>query len=216
MSRLYLDRLDKERQEIFYKLRSFSRDFVLAGGTAIMLQIGHRQSFDFDCFSLKELSVDLTKIARRVFGSTTVPIVNNKQLCLLKTSNNIEIHFVYHPFTFLNKAIKTESIPIAHLDDLAGNKVYTIGRRGVWRDYVDLFFLLKWNIYSMKKLISLAEKKFSNEFNPKLFLQQLVYFKDLEIGNTIFIKEKYTNDQIKAFLSKKVDHYIKKTIHNRQ
>ena len=34
-------------------IKTFSKDFGLVGGTAIALYIGHRQSIDFDLFSLK-------------------------------------------------------------------------------------------------------------------------------------------------------------------
>lgn len=50
MSQLFLDQLDPERKRVFDKLAAFTDTFVLAGGTAIMLQIGHRKSFDFDLF----------------------------------------------------------------------------------------------------------------------------------------------------------------------
>jgi len=39
-----------------------------------------------------------------------------------------------------------------------------------WRDYVDLFFFLKWRFYSIEKIITLAKEKFGGEFNEKLFL----------------------------------------------
>lgn len=45
MSQLFLDQLDSERKRVFDKLAAFADTFVLAGGTAIMLQIGHRKSY---------------------------------------------------------------------------------------------------------------------------------------------------------------------------
>jgi len=94
------------------------------------------------------------------------------------------------------------SANILEENDLAANKAYNVGRRGAWRDYIDLFFLLKWKYYSIDKLIKLAELKFSGEFNSKLFLEQLVYFKDLTIATTDFLKESYTDSEIKEFLEK--------------
>ena len=45
--------LDKKRQEVLKKL-SFLKEkeygFYLAGGTAVALQLGHRDSIDFDFF----------------------------------------------------------------------------------------------------------------------------------------------------------------------
>lgn len=208
----YLDRLDNERQTIFKKLRYFSDRFILAEGTVLMLQIGHRLSYDFDCFSKYELPKNLLSKIRRIFGLVAKPVVNNSELCLVKLSSGIELHFVYHPFKDLQKPIRSDYLPLANKDDLAANKAYTIGRRGAWRDYVDLFFLLKWKKYSIEKLTKLAEQKFQGEFNPKLFLEQLVYFKDLDITDTVFLKESYTSKEIQSFLSDQVDYYVKKVL----
>jgi len=43
--------------------RKFSRDFYLAGGTAIALQIGHRRSIDFDLFTNHEIKRNAIKQA---------------------------------------------------------------------------------------------------------------------------------------------------------
>lgn len=67
----YLDILDPERQKVFKLLKHFSRTFVLAGGTAIMLQIGHRLSYDFDCFSEKPLPRNTDKMAYDIFGKAS-------------------------------------------------------------------------------------------------------------------------------------------------
>ena len=64
----YLEKLSPERQKVFRELKHFSKNFVLAGGTAIMLQIGHRMSYDFDCFSEKPLPRNTDKLAYDIFG----------------------------------------------------------------------------------------------------------------------------------------------------
>lgn len=45
---LHLDLLDKKRQRLLQKLTPNLAGFVLSGGTALTLQLGHRRSFDFD------------------------------------------------------------------------------------------------------------------------------------------------------------------------
>ena len=212
MSPRYLEKLDPERQNIFKKLASFSDGFILAGGTAMMLQIGHRLSYYFDCFSQKPLSKNLLTKINMVFEQKAKPAINNSDLLLVTLNNKIDLHLVFHPYENLKTPVKTGSISLAHLDDLAANKANTIGRRGVWRDYVDLFFLLKWNLYTINDLISLAEKKFGNEFNTKLFLEQLVYFQDLDIVKTVFIKKSYKDGEMKSLLSGSVDAYLKKIL----
>ena len=210
---LYMDQLEEERQEVFKKLKSFSSQFVLAGGTAIMLQIGHRKSFDFDCFcEAAELPFDLLTKVNKVFGRSLKIVFESSEILIIRTEKEIDISFVAHPFKILRPVIRTSWISLFHLDDLVANKAYTIGRRNTWRDYVDLFFFLKWRLYSIEKIIALAKEKFGGEFNEKLFLGQLVYFGDIKIVPTFFLKESYTDDEIKSFLEKGVEAYIKKIL----
>lgn len=209
----YLDRLDPARQTAFKNLTAFSDEFVLAGGTAIMLQIGHRQSYDFDCFTKKTLEHDqILRKAKRIFGQQIEPHIRTHEMLSLKTPNLVEVTFVSHPFPFLKDPILSNSIPLFHLDDLAANKAYVVGRRPAWRDYVDLFILFKWDLYTIKSLIELAERKFTGEFSAKLFLEQLTYFSDINIVPVKFIKISYTPEEIKSFLENQVTAYLKKLI----
>ena len=209
MSQLFLDQLDSERQHVFDKLDAFADTFVLAGGTAIMLQIGHRKSYDFDCFSFESPPDRILSKVKQVFGNDIYPTVHTKDFLTFYTPDHVEITFAKHPFQLLRKPIQTSSIPLFQLDDLIANKAYTIGRRPAWRDYVDLFFVLKWGLYTLEDVIRLAEKKFAGEFNAKLLLPQLTYFEDIQPAETVFIKESYTDEQIKNFLGQQVDAYLK-------
>jgi len=209
----YLEKLSPERQEVFRGLKHFSKNFVLAGGTAIMLQIGHRLSYDFDCFSISPLSSNLLRKLKKIFGMFIVPRIQTSEQITFPTKNGVEVTFVYHPYKLLRKPIHTDSISLFSLDDLAANKAYTIGRRGVWRDYVDLFFFLKWDLYSIEKINVLAREKFKGEFNEKLFLEQLVYFDDVKTVPIDFLKESYREKEIKSFLEKQVEEYVKKRLH---
>ncbi len=173
-----------------------------------MLQIGHRRSYDFDCFTEKKLPKTLLHKTRKLFGSSIVIEVDEEWMLTVRTKTGVEVSFVEHPYPLLQKPIKTPSISLFHMDDLAANKANVIGRRPAWRDYVDLFVLLKWKLYTIDSLIRLAEKKFSGEFNPKLFLQQLVFFDDVKVVDTAFLKNSSTAEEIKTFLSEQVDAYL--------
>lgn len=208
----YTDQLDKERLETFFKLAAFTNDFVLAGGTAIMLQIGHRKSFDFDCFSQKKLSSNLLSKVKKVFGKKIRIKIKTSEFITFTTARGVEVTFTLYPYKPLRPLVKTQTISLFHLDDLVTNKAYTLGRRPAWRDYVDLFFLLKWKFYSLEKIIKLAEKKFSGGFNGKLFLQQLTYFEDVNVVEAEFLKEFYETKEIKNFLERQVEDHLKVTL----
>lgn len=208
MSQLYLDQLDSARLQVWHKLSRFKDSFTLAGGTAIMLEIGHRKSYDFDCFSLKKLPPTLLDRVKDAFGTNIQIKTRTKDFLTIATSNNIEITFAWYPYAPLKTPLKTESLPLFQLDDLVTNKAFTLGRRPAWRDYVDLFIFLKWKLYLLDTIITTTEKRFSDEFNGKLFLQQLTYWDDVEIIETIFLRESYTVAQIQEGLKKEVKDYL--------
>jgi len=84
---------------------------------------------------------------------------------------------------------------------LAAMKAFTLGMRAKWRDYTDLYFILK-NHYSINEIIEKAKKIFGNAFNEKLFRSQLAYFKDIDYREEIiYLKgHKIDNKTIKKGL----------------
>jgi hypothetical protein len=78
---------------------------------------------------------------------------------------------------------------------------------GQWRDYVDIFFLLKKKLFTLEKIIELAQKKYRPEFNPRLFLEQLSYYDDINNFKIEFLKESYPTSQIQSFLTQAVKNF---------
>ncbi len=208
MSLPYLDQLSPERQAVLHKLKAFKDQFILAGGTAIMLQIGHRESYDFDCFTTQPLPQSLFLKAKRVFGRKTRLILKNVEMLFVMTPEAVEINFVSYPYPSLHPPLASPTLELFHLDDLVSNKAFTLGRRPQWRDYVDLFFLMKWKQYDLAQIIHLSEKRFGGEFNDKLFIKQLTYYNDVTVRPTVFLKESYTDKQIKTFLKYEVRQHL--------
>lgn len=211
MSKIHLETLDKERQEIFQLLSKFRADGYLAGGTALSLQIKHRKSFDFDIFVDKQISTSLKSKVRKIFKEP-VYYIDSKDQISFRSANNINVTFLWYYFESLFPLSPTDSLPLASIKDIAADKAHTLGRRAVWRDYVDLFFLLKDHWITLEEINSLAEKKFGGEFNKALFLQQLSYFKDIEETGVEFIGPSFTYNEIKQYLEKEVEKYIKEVI----
>jgi hypothetical protein len=85
------------------------------------------------------------------------------------------------------------------IPELSATKAYTIGRRGSFKDYVDLYFVLSDNYATLEQIIELSEQKYGNEFNSRLFLEQLIYLEDVEEAEIIFLKEPVKKAQLKKF-----------------
>lgn len=212
MSALSLEVLDKNRLRVFKELKAFRRIGVLAGGTALALQLNHRRSEDFDIFVPKPIDKTISTVVKKVFGTFLEKTLDTSDQLTFITSNNVSITFVSYYYSPLKPLVKTDCINLYALDDLISNKAITIGRRGVWRDYVDIFYVLQNKITSLDKIIKDAEQRFGSNFSRKLFLEQLCYFSDLEIVKIEFIKKYYHPDEIKHFLTTEVKKYTKKSL----
>ena len=208
MSSIHLEILDNDRRAIFKKLSNFKDRGYLAGGTALALQINHRKSYDFDIFLGKPISRFFVRDVKNIFGEIKIVSQSGDQLSIF-TKENIKIDFVYYWYKRIDALINTTSIGLAGILDIVADKAAAIGRRAVWRDYIDIYFILKLGIFDLSKIISLGKEKFGGEFNDALFLEQLVYFKDLQITDAQFIGDSVPEKDIKEYLERTVREYSK-------
>lgn len=204
--------LDKERIYLLANLIPIARDFTLGGGTALSLQIKHRKSFDFDFFSEKEIPKNLPKkVALRTKISQVS--VNTADEFTFFDSHDIKTTFLYYPFKRFYKPVKLENgLCIYSTKEIAVQKSYTLGRRGEYRDYFDLYSLLKQDCISLQEIISSAQKIYGSLFNPKIFLEQLTYFGDILNFELIPVsRQKLPKpEEVKKFLEKTVIGYLSK------
>ncbi|MDO8496996.1 MAG: nucleotidyl transferase AbiEii/AbiGii toxin family protein [bacterium] len=211
MSKIYLEILDNNRLDIFNKLKSFKIEGCLAGGTALALQLNHRISEDFDVFINREIDNKLRLKVKEIFGDVTFYVNTTDQITFI-TQNGVKVTFLWYYFEPLNPTLPTTSLSLASIDDIAIDKAHTIGRRAVWRDYVDVFYLLKNKHTDLDKIIHMTHKKFKGEFVPTQFLEQLRYFDDVKTAPIEYIEKKYTDDEIKLYLQQTVADYLKKVL----
>ncbi len=209
MSGIYQEILNRDRLKVYKSLSDFRDHGYLAGGTALALQLNHRKSVDFDVFIEKPISNVFKQNVKRTFGQVDY-YVNTSDQISFKTKENVEVTFVWYYFKPLFPLIKTDSLSLASIDDIAADKAHTIARRAVWRDYVDIFCLLKDRHTTLDKIIGLAKKKFAGEFNEALFLQQVTYYSDMIESPIEFIKQAYSASEIKSFLKDVTKEYLQR------
>jgi len=83
-------------------------------------------------------------------------------------------------------------------------KAYALGRRATLNDYVDLYFVLKEEVASLEQIIASGKQKYGREFDPRLFLEQLIYLKDVEKIEIRFLKERLIIPEIEKFFEGEV------------
>jgi|GEM_PF-578468 len=209
MSQLYTDFLDNRRKQVLSQLKSFSNIVTLGGGTALCMQINHRRSYDFDLLVSTPIEKALLNRVIKIFSENIEILVDTGDELSVLISREVKMTFIYFSFPHLYTTIKTLSIPVLDWKDIASDKAYAIGRRGEYRDYVDIFTIIRKG-FDLDNIIGDAEKKFKGTFSTKLFLGQLVYFEDLGDFTVDFIGRKYSLEEIKGYLKRTVSEYINK------
>ncbi|MBI2888827.1 MAG: nucleotidyl transferase AbiEii/AbiGii toxin family protein [Candidatus Liptonbacteria bacterium] len=200
---MHLDALTKQGKLLFPLLAKF-KHFYLAGGTAVALQIGHRISVDFDLFTPRKLSKNLLPLAEKIFGRGAVrPLVNNSDQ-LTVSIRGVALTFLYYPFPVVRALVKAGGQRMLDVPELAATKVYTIGRRGTLKDYVDIYFILCEQHTSLADIITLAERKYGASFNARLFLEQLVYLHDIPKAPLRFLKKPVAKAHLEKFFESEV------------
>lgn len=176
---MHREALSDPSKLIWERLKEFPM-FYLAGGTALALQIGHRISVDFDLFSSAEIEKSLLAKVKRIYADASVNVSVNSADELTVFINDIKLTFLYYPFSLLFELVHDDGLALLSVKEIAATKAYTIGRRGSYKDYIDLFFIIQERHAALPEIIAMAAKKYGTAFNDRLFLEQLVYLDDIE------------------------------------
>ena len=173
-------------------VKMFSKKFGLAGGSAVALHLGHRESIDFDLFSFEEFSnySIKTKVARR---TTIDTVLVNKKGEYTFLIDGVKFTFFQFPYRINFSESLDGIVKLPDILTLAAMKAFALGRRAKWKDYVDLYFILKAN-HTVSEITEKGVEIFGNEFNEKIFRTQLVYFKDIDYSEQVIYKDGFSTD----------------------
>lgn len=200
---MHPEAITSKAKKLLGKLKSFP-EYYLAGGTALALQIGHRISLDFDFFRQEHSSENALGKVEKTFGTKSFKIINNQKNQLTVSIGGIEISFIDYPFPVFSDLISHKGVRVLPSLEVAAMKAYTLGRRATFKDYVDLYFVLKKKIGTLKEIVELSEKKHGDSFNSRLFLEQLIYLEDIEVESIQFLGESVSKNEVCSFFKEKV------------
>jgi len=152
--------------------------FILAGGTALALQLGHRISEDLDFFSAAPFSTDA--LYREVKGRKLSPsVLQEAEGTLTVDAAGVKVSFFHHPYPFVGKLAHFGGIPLASITDIASMKVIAVSQRGARRDFIDLFFILKDTPFR-KVAENMVARYGAARISPVGIGKSLVFFDDAE------------------------------------
>jgi hypothetical protein len=169
------------------ELDAVPADFVLYGGTALALQLGHRVSEDFDFFSSHGFDPDMLRSCLPFFKDLDVAdpnvwvhrkrdnleaFVNRGEVVKVAFFGGLDrLRRVYDP-----RRAEGSRVQVASLVDLAGMKMRVIQVRGSWKDYVDIHTLVSSGIDLPTGLA--AAKAIDRTFDPLTSVRALQFYGD--------------------------------------
>jgi hypothetical protein len=205
--RIKLNVLDSKRKNLLPYLKEFKNEFYLAGGTALALQIGHIKSINFDFFSLGKFEVEkLQKNIISILNKYKITIIQLESDTLSVLLNDeIKISFFKVEQDAILTFINAEWFQLCRDLEIAGMKMIAL-LRAAYRDYVDMFFLLK--KYKLADIILFCERKYPG-FEKSVYLKALLSFEDIELTPIRYIagKEK-KSEEIFSFIKKQTKVYL--------
>lgn len=181
-----------EQLKLLPIVKIFSKNFGLVGGTAIALHFGHRESLDFDLFrsdGFHNHSIEAKITKHRVIDTVLV----NKKDEYTFLVDGVKFTFFHFPYKINFSESLGDIIKLPDILTLAAMKAFALGRRAKWKDYVDLYFILKTN-HTIFDIVAKGVEIFGNEFNEKIFRVQLAYFEDIDYSEEIIYKDGFSID----------------------
>ena len=174
----------------------------LAGGTALALHLGHRESKDFDFFVRERFNAqNLAKKLAERFPSFELEKVAWGTVMGYIGKTRFTIFFYDYPLLF--KPQKFLGVNVADPRDIAAMKIASISDRGTKRDFVDLYFLIRNKVVTLADCLSLYDQKFRKlQQNKVHILKSLIYFADAEEEKMPKMFQSVSWKEIKKFLER--------------
>ncbi len=197
---MHLNIFNEQQRQLLPIVSKFKNEFYMVGGTAIALHIGHRLSIDFDLF--KKGDINPKKIVTKFKENNEEIIITlSREGQLNLVCRDVKFTFFTFDYEIPHPIIIVKKIAIPDLLVLSALKAFALGMRSKWKDYVDLYFILKGH-YSINEISAKANELFGDLFSEKLFRGQLNYFAGISFEEQIEFMPGFevSEKEVKAFL----------------
>ena len=173
--------LPEPQRRLWDELKAVPVEFVLYGGTALALHLGHRQSVDFDFFG--NSLFDPARLATIPFltGATITQQEPNTLSATVDRDGPVKVSFFGLPGIprlRVPHIAPDNGLRIASLLDLAGAKAAVVQQRAEAKDYRDIDALLQDGRIDLSAALASARAIYGPKFNPQITLKALSYFGD--------------------------------------
>lgn len=191
--------LPPEQLEVYPYLKQITdQGYVLFGGTALALQLGHRTSVDFDFFSAEKINKEILKHLHGL--EITEVLQEDRNTFEFFTTNRVHIS-CFGELGFVKKAqpITTPDgiLRLADIKSLLITKLKVMVDRVEIKDYRDIIAILKTNSVSLKDGLDGFSDFFTDSDFPVMQIpKSLVYFESKELVDLTQAEKEYLIQQV--------------------
>jgi len=188
---------------------SLFKEHILAGGTALTLQLGHRTSTDIDLFTQKiQNAVTLTDYFKKKYKNINIDIAKNEFTRIY--ANGIKVEMVQYEEKILEKPNNKDGIKLFTINDIAAMKLDATLKRTEPRDFIDIAYILK--EISLDKMFSLYKKRYesiSPLYMKRTLLTKSKNIKDNEwlTGNIKMLRQDIETKDVPMFIEQAIETY---------
>ena len=210
---MYWNIFDKDRYDLLKKISEGVSidDYYMIGGTALSLQLGLRESYDFDFCVKSQFNNEILLSELKNIGNVEV-LQNQKGTCDVLL-NGVQVSFFYYTNKVIKEFVRAEEMPklkIASVLDIAVMKIVAIGGRGAKKDFFDLYNIIEKCNITIDELVEGLIQKCGDNVNYVNIIMGLSYFEDAEdeILPDTFVN--YDWQKVKKFFIKFQSNFRKK------
>jgi hypothetical protein len=156
--------------------------FRLVGGTALSLQIGHRESIDIDLFSDVDYGeIDFDSIEKYLtlnfsyvdHFSNSIPGIGKSYFIGEDKDNAVKLD-IFYTDKFIQPYFIEDSIKMASIEEIIAMKLDVIQRGGRKKDFWDLHELFE--NYNLAQMLVLHEQRYPYSHNRELIINNFTNF----------------------------------------
>jgi len=181
----------------------FLDKYVLVGGSALSMHLCHRKSEDLDFFTYED-SFDKKAIFAYIQSFKNKEILNQTEEQVDVLLDGVKVTFFNARWKFL-QPMKIQKFNLSSLEAIAAMKINVLFLRAKYRDYYDIYFLVK-NGMGLKKMFKHSLDVLDG-INFKLFSVALLYTDDIEDDAIEYLepKEVLSKEKIRVYFEERLN-----------
>ncbi|MGI6702804.1 MAG: nucleotidyl transferase AbiEii/AbiGii toxin family protein [Clostridia bacterium] len=185
----------------------------LAGGTALALILGHRESVDFDWFVREDFDPERLEYLLSQMGQ--LKTVETKKGTYHGFLDGVRVTWLRYPNPLI-EPLESEKdfygLLLPSITDIALMKLAAVSHRGAKKDFIDLYSICKTGI-SVEYLMDLLPRKFPDaDINYYHMVKSLSYFDDAEREQMPIMRIQLVWEDVKEFFLDAQNNLVRKYI----